>query len=233
MKGKLVRTGIFLAGLLAALAVFSATTRDLKIDTVTYWINSYRVPCTGVAPMNCLQIRNESSKQWQNFYSSIKGFDYQPGYLYRVLVREEQLDPSQVPADASSIRYTLVSVEEKIRDPKLRINDIWVLREMAGREILEEELSGRLKRPYIEFQLRDSRYMGTDGSNDFRGSIEFIGDSELRLGPALSTKMHCRDMTIPDAFHALISRVDAYELKDGNLALLEGDTILLNFRKTD
>ncbi len=104
---------------------------------------------------------------------------------------------------------------------------------MAGREVQEEELSGRLKRPYIEFHLRDSRYMGTDGCNNFRGSIESIGDSTLRLGPAMSTKMYCEDMTIPDAFHRLLSRVDAYEVKDGNLVLLEGDTALLNFRKTD
>ena len=218
--------------MLAAFAA-CATRNDFEMDTVTYWINSYRVPCTGVAPMDCLQIRKEGSEQWQNFYSSITGFDYEPGYLYRIRVREERLDPSQVPADAGSIRYTLVSVEEKIRDPKLRINDIWVLREMAGHEVLEEELSGRLKRPYIEFHLRDGRYMGTDGCNNFNGSIEAIGDAKLRLGPASSTRKYCEDMTIPDTFHRLLSRVEAYELKDGNLVLLEGDAVLLNFRKAD
>ncbi len=208
-------------------------TNDLQMDTVTYWINSYRVPCMGVAPMNCLQIRKETSRQWHNFHSSIIGFDYEPGYLYRVRVLEERLDPSQVPADTSSIRYTLVSVEEKIRDPKLRINDIWVLREMEGCEILEEKLSGRLKRPYIEFHLRDSRYIGSDGCNIFTGSIEAIGDTELRLGPASSTKMYCEDMTIPDTFHRLLSRVDAYGFRERDLVLLEGSAILLNFRKTD
>lgn len=222
-----------LSGLLATIAFSSAMTSDLNSDTVTYWINSYRVPCVGVAPMNCLQVRKETSGQWQTFYSSIIGFDHEPGYLYRVRVLEERLDPSQVPADAGSIRYTLVSVEEKTRDPKLRINDIWVLREMEGREILEEKLSGRLKRPYIEFHLRDSRYMGSDGCNTFKGSIEAIEDSELRLGPASSTRMHCQDMTIPDTFRRLLSRVNAYRFRERDLALLEGDSVLLNFRKTD
>ena len=38
------------------------------------------------------------------------------GYLYKIEVEEEQLDPQQVPADASSIKYTLVSVLEKNED---------------------------------------------------------------------------------------------------------------------
>jgi heat shock protein HslJ len=41
-------------------------------------------------------------------YSQIDGFDYQPGYLYRLKVRETRLLPAQVPADTSSIRYELV-----------------------------------------------------------------------------------------------------------------------------
>lgn len=215
------------------IALSCNTNKDKEVGTTTYWVNSYRVPCTGVSPMECLQVRKEGSDQWQFFYSNIVGFDYEPGYLYRIRVREEQLDPAQVPADASSIKYTLVSVEEKVGDPKLRINDIWVLRKMEGREVPEDELTDRLKRPTIEFHLRDGRYMGTDGCNTFRGPIQSIGERELMLGPPMSTKMSCGDMTLPNTFLNLLSRCDSYRIDEGVLRLLEGNTELLEFQKTD
>ncbi len=37
-----------------------------------------RVPCTGVAPMECLQVRIGWQKTWQNFYASISGWEFVP-----------------------------------------------------------------------------------------------------------------------------------------------------------
>ena len=225
--------GILLTMLCAILAVSCGNGKNKTMDTVTYWVNSYRTPCEGVAPMECLEIRRGNSEAWELFYSEIEGFDYEPGYLYRIRVREEKLDPARVPADASSIKFTLVSVEEKVPDPKLRINDIWILEEIEGGKVTEEALSGRLKRPYIEFHLQDSRYLGTDGCNTFRGAIASLGERELQLGPAMSTRMSCGDMSIPNTFLQLLSKVDTYELGEGRLILIDGDTELLTFRKTD
>lgn len=98
--------------LLLVVASCKSSNSDAEAS-VTYWINSSRVPCVGVGPMECLEVRQSESADWQLFYSAIEGFDYEPGYLYRIKVREEKRDPEDVPADASSIRYILVSVEEK------------------------------------------------------------------------------------------------------------------------
>jgi hypothetical protein len=107
--------------LLLALTLLVATScksSDSKVmeDSVTYWVNSARVPCVGVGPMECLQVRKSESADWQLFYSEIEGFDFEPGYVYRLRVREEILDPADVPADASSIRFVLLEVEEKKPD---------------------------------------------------------------------------------------------------------------------
>jgi uncharacterized lipoprotein NlpE involved in copper resistance len=67
--------------------------------------------------MQCLQIRKDENEAWQYFYSQIHGFDFEPGYLYKLEVQEEKLDPSQLPQDVSSIKYTMVSVLEKNEDP--------------------------------------------------------------------------------------------------------------------
>lgn len=217
----------------AIFAVSCGGTKNERMETVTYRVNSFRVPCTGVAPMECLEIRRGDSDSWQLFYSEIEGFAFEPGYLYRIRVREEKLDPTQVPADGSSIKYTLVAVVEKIPDPKLRLNDIWMLQEMEGLELTDEVLGEYLNRPSIEFHLRDRRFMGSDGCNRFRGNLTSLGDRELQMGTAMSTKKSCGDMRLPDTFMKLLTRVDAYDLREGTLILSEGETELLHFRKTD
>ena len=196
-------------------------------------VNSEKVPCTGVGPMECLQIKREGSDSWELFYAAIEGFEYEPGYRYRIRVREVKRDPDQVPADGSSIKYTLVEITEKTPDPKFHLNDIWVLQEVEGRQISESDLTERLQRPYIEFHLSDNRYMGTDGCNTFRGSLLSVGEGELQLGPAMSTRMSCGDMELPDTFLRLLSRADAYRIRELELTLMQGQAALLTFKKAD
>ncbi len=105
------------AALIPLLMASCQPSKSGEQDIHTYLVNSSRVPCTGVAPMQCLQVRKGEDPDWQLFYSDIEGFEYEPGYLYRLRVREEKRDPESVPADASSIRFVLVEVVEKKPDP--------------------------------------------------------------------------------------------------------------------
>ncbi|WP_194818524.1 DUF4377 domain-containing protein [Nocardia sp. XZ_19_385] len=69
------------------------------------------VPCTGVAPMQCLQVRTDPNAPWELHYFGIDGFDYQPGYTYHLLVEERPwVNP---PADAPSLTWHLVRVISK------------------------------------------------------------------------------------------------------------------------
>lgn len=77
----------------------------------TLFIASERKPCTGVAPMECLQVRESPDLPWQYFYSEIEGFTFEPGFDYELRVREEKV--ANPPADGSSLRWTLVKVVSK------------------------------------------------------------------------------------------------------------------------
>jgi heat shock protein HslJ len=79
------------------------------------WVNSSKVPCTGVGPMQCLEVQETSEideGKWTYFYSSIEGFEFRPGKRYRIKVSVEKL-PQPIPADASSSRYRLIEVIEE------------------------------------------------------------------------------------------------------------------------
>jgi len=66
------------------------------------------VDCVGVAPQKCYKVKENPDDDWSFFYSQIVDFDYQPGYEYELLVREEKVE--NPPADGSSLRWTLIKV---------------------------------------------------------------------------------------------------------------------------
>ena len=78
------------------------------------YVNSRLIDCEGMAPQKCLQVRTSPDTDWELFYGHIEGFTFEPGYRYRLLVDVTQAE--NVPADASSVRYSLVEVVEKRPD---------------------------------------------------------------------------------------------------------------------
>lgn len=100
------------AALLLGIVITSCSTSK---NTQTLLINSEKVDCIGVAPMKCLQVKklDKPNPQWEYMYSEIKGFEYEPGYIYKIKVKVKELDKKQVPADGSSIEYTLEKVISK------------------------------------------------------------------------------------------------------------------------
>lgn len=84
-----------------------------ELPNVTFTIASKLVDCTGVGPMKCMQVKEGDATEWTFFYAGIEGFTYEEGYEYVVEVKREKLEI--VPADASSIKYTLVKEISKTK----------------------------------------------------------------------------------------------------------------------
>ena len=219
--------------LLLFLLLFLASSAHAMDDGSILWINSFIVQCEGVAPMNCLQVQESDAPEqgkWRNFYSSIEGFTFEAGYLYKLGIRKERLE--DVPADASSIRYVLVEVFEKTRDSKININDIWAVTHIRGEPV--DAHQQRQKDPLIEISLSAMRVMGNDGCNNFTGTIEEFDDGVIRFGPIATTRMMCLDMTVPDKFSSAMQLVRGYRLEPGRLVLLDSDGVeLIACRKID
>ncbi|AJP57023.1 hypothetical protein UC34_08485 [Pandoraea vervacti] len=86
----------------------SGTTRteDRILD-----VDSQMADCVGVAPRKCLRVRtadDTGKSQWELWYAHIDGFEWKPGVEYRVKIHGEPV--ANPPADASSMRWTLVEV---------------------------------------------------------------------------------------------------------------------------
>jgi len=200
------------------------STEDKKQDQFVYWVNSTKVSCIGMAPTKCLQIQKSETPDlsaWEAFHGSIQGFEYETGYIYKIVVKENHLDPADLPADASSIEYTLVEILEKRQDLKLRINDIWVAIEIKGEILPSEQDSVSL--PQLEINVSEMRYMGNDACNNYNGGIIELDDQTIRFGIAAGTRMMCMDMKIPDLFNASLPEVLTWEIQENKLQLFDAD----------
>jgi len=82
-------------------------------DTIRMTVASRQGDCVGVAPQKCLLVKEGNDPEWEFFYSSIEGFNYEPGYEYVLEVKKENRENPA--ADQSSIRYILVKEISKIQ----------------------------------------------------------------------------------------------------------------------
>jgi hypothetical protein len=85
-------------------------------QSLTMDVAEARVPCVGVMPMECLLVRILPEQEYGMFYADIEGFDFEPGYRYRIRVSRRTV--RNPPADGSSHEYRLRSIESKEPSPR-------------------------------------------------------------------------------------------------------------------
>ncbi len=197
-----------------------------------FWVSGTKTECQGaMGKMKCLSIhKGEDLKNpnWENFYAPIEGFEFEEGYLQKIEVEEIHLDKSEVPADASSIRYKLVKVlkkkkdvntkkiEEKSNKPNQRLHDIWGVKRINGKPI-----NRKTNLPTMEIDLAQMRIFGNDGCNNYNGAITEVSDTKIAFGKIASTRMMCREMEISDKFNEAMEKVKGYRLEELNLILVD------------
>jgi len=226
---------VLMVGIFFSCAGSKETTTEKKDNVFTYWVDSSTVACTGVAPMRCLRVKKGElfeDLEWTYFYSPIKGFDYKPGFLYKLQVREEKIPLDQVPADASSIRYTLVKILEKTPQKGIQLNDIWVLEMLGDIEIPASK--GRNRTPQIEINLAENRFFGNDGCNNIMGGLKLVDAEKLEFGMIAGTKMACLNMQNSYKYTQALGKTKTYKIEGLKLYFFDaGGKELLQFKKVD
>ncbi|GAA4154841.1 hypothetical protein GCM10022217_12360 [Chryseobacterium ginsenosidimutans] len=112
-NNKTILKALFSAVFIFVLAQCTPTAAASNENEKTFIVGPETADCTGVAPMKCLQVKENASGEWTNFYSNIEGFTYEPGYQYVLKVKTEKI--ATPPADGSSIKYTLVKQISKTK----------------------------------------------------------------------------------------------------------------------
>lgn len=182
--------------------------------------------------MTCYQVQKSDSldlsSDWSLFYSNIEGFEYAPGFIYKIKVKETPRE--NPPADASSIKYTLVKVVEKRVDARLSIHDIWVLESIAG--VLIEK--NNINTSQIELNITEMKVIGSNGCNRISGSIRKLSDTNIEFSPLMETRKMCPQMEIPMQFSTALTKTKFYKKENLTLSFFDSDmNQLISLKKVD
>lgn len=184
--------------MLFELAITLATTFMVPVQnkqqpakTQVIYVKESKEPCTGVAPMECLQIKGVNDADWSNLFTNINGFKYTPGYRYKLKVRITQV--KNPPADGSSIKYTLTKVLEKKRignssQSAAITGKKWVLVKMDDTDISDGKT-------WIDLDASKKRMHGNGGCNGMMGSYTIAGNN-ITFSKVASTLMACADNNV-------------------------------------
>jgi heat shock protein HslJ len=160
----------------------------------------------------CLQVRESSDRSWTALSDEIAGFDYVPGYLYEIRVQEETV--VSPPADASSVRRTLVSIVSKTPAPFSLVGPTWRLVSVEGSPAVP---GTRVTAVFGE----DNRVTGSAGCNRYLGRAAAAG-ARLDVGVLASTRMYCGGdgvMAQEQAYLAALEKTTTYRIVATGLEL--------------
>ncbi|MGG8496629.1 DUF4377 domain-containing protein [Tenacibaculum sp. TC6] len=220
---------------LAFLSLLISCASHKQVAEKIIWVNSTKVPCTGVAPMQCLQIQTGEQlnpDNWSLLYDPIEGFTYQPGMLYKLKVIVQNLDSSTVPADASTQKYILKELLSKQPDVSLNLHDIWMLTHIRKEGISIDE---EKERPRLEIKLADKKIVGKGVCNRFSGGIVKATDTTLIFtNHIIRTEMYCSNIAIENTFLNTLPKTATYTIANNQLYLFDKEqNEILRFKKTD
>lgn len=181
--------------LLAGTATFAQT-------LITMQVKENTVPCEGVAPMNCLQVKEGTAKTWSNFYASIAGFDYQPGYLYVLKVIKTKAK-GEVPADAPAYTYRLKKLVSKKKVPAQNtayLNQKMILTSLNGKAVKGDKV-------YLTMDQARNAMSGKSGCNRFNASYKLNGN-DISIDLLLGTLMACdkESMELEQEFRSALEK---------------------------
>ena len=162
---------------------------SLSKQTVTMEVKDSKAPCTGVAPMECLQVKEGSDNNWKHFYTNIEGFDYQEGYNYTLKVIKSRRD--NVPADASAYTYKLKKVIKKEK-----VNNINESSAFLNQKLVLIKLNGEnLTTSKVYLTLENGKMFGKSGCNNFKANYK-LENNTIEISLIGGTLMACDPETM-------------------------------------
>ncbi len=218
------------AALLLAACQPIQDTRTAGGEEITMYVGPEQVDCVGVAPQKCLLVKESPDEEYTYFYSEIDGFTFEPGYEYELLVLVEPVE--NAPADATSLKYTLVEevsktpVEGQSAAPELE-GVIWQLESYLN---AQGEMIAVLPDTTITAVFEGGNVSGSAGCNNYFASYSVDGSS-LAVEPGGSTMMACPEPIMQQEadYLSALAAAASYQIVEGMLEIAnaEGATILV------
>lgn len=190
------------------------------LSTITYgqeslkiFVKENKVPCQGVGPMECLQVKYDKDKEWQFFYDHIEGFNFEKGNRYEIMITRTKR-PAPIPADASAYQYKLKSVISKtpVNTEKGIYNTKMILTQLNGKKINNGKA-------FITINDETGTISGKNGCNNFNVNYTKLSSkNQIKTDSPMGTLMACdsESMKLEQDFSAAITKMKFKIVKKNN-----------------
>lgn len=188
----------------------------------TLYVGPELVDCVGVAPQQCMEVKENPADAYTLFYGQIEGFTFEPGYEYELQVSVETVD--NPPADASSLKYTLVAVVSQTPVGEAAPADfsgassltriLWRLQSYQGTAVAA---GAEITAVFGD----DGSLVGSSGCNNYNTSFTVDGGA-LTINPIIAATMMACEETIMQqemAYLAVLPTAAAWTVADDTLTL--------------
>lgn len=185
-------------------------------ETIKMQVKEQKVPCTGVAPMECFEVKIGKEKEWSYFYDAIEGFDYEPGYVYKLKVERIKRNGT-VPADASAYTYKLRKIVSK---KKAKSSEAGTEASYIDKKMILTRLNGQnitSTNVYMTLNAETGMIQGKSGCNSFGASYKLNKD-HIQINRGMGTLMACDEesMKLEGAFLKALEQEKFTIKTDGN-----------------
>ncbi|MFV0289279.1 MAG: DUF4377 domain-containing protein [Mangrovibacterium sp.] len=209
--------------LLCLIGITTACCGTKKGTESIYWINGSQVDCVGVGPRKCLQVQKGDvlgAQEWQNFYANIEGFEFEPGFIYKLKINEVNLPKEEVPADGSSIKFTLVEVLEKNLDTRFAIDGDWTLTRIDTLDI-----NMQLPVPTLIINVSDMLISGNGGCNNYNASIKTLAADSIVLNHSTASQRACIHENMEHQYFIALNKITNYQVEDDKLTFFNAEGV--------
>ena len=94
---------------------FSQNNNEFSSKQQTWQVNAEPGICNGINGGECLLIKTAGKKEFEVFDFKIEGFEYEKGYSYTIVVKQQLKEPP-IAIDESIFKYVLVKIISKKRE---------------------------------------------------------------------------------------------------------------------
>jgi heat shock protein HslJ len=193
------------------------TKKNAHLGNKTMWVSGYKTECdAGAGKGECLLVTTDADlaeAKWQNFYTNIEGFNFEPGLLQKIEVKVAELPGAEIAADQSSLKYTLVKVLEKKEDRRWDLQGDWSLNKIKGVNLKSTD-----EVPHLSIDLNKNQFSGNNGCNSFSGIIHNVTSDKLLFENVLTTLRDCMDMPLTDEFDGAVKDIYVYKMENNTLS---------------
>ena len=125
----------------------------------------------------------------------------------------------------------MVKVLEKKEDLRYAIHDIYVLTNINGKNVSSEKVA---QTPTLEINVSKMEILGTNGCNNFGGSISKLEGDKIEFGQLRETLKMCEHMDDSSLYSKELGNVRSFKKEQGALVFYNSENkIILSFKKVD